>query len=371
MEIFMIIKNGLVFTDKFRFEKKDIYIGGGYFVGSEKEADGDEVVDASGFRVIPGLVDVHTHGSFGHDFCDADRDGLGISAKYLFEHGITAFCPTSMTLGLDRLKEIFSTAKDGFGAGHADVIGINMEGPFIAEGKKGAQDAAYIKAPNYGFFSELNKSCGGIIRLVTLAPETDGAVEFIKRAKDEVNISLGHTESDYDTAKAALDAGANHVTHLFNAMPPLSHRAPGVIGAARDADGCMAELICDGIHIHPSVIRAAFAMFGGERIVLISDSTMATGMANGEYTLGGQKIFVKDCRATLADGTIAGSATNLFDCMRNAIKFGIAPETAVRAASANPAMSIGKYGEYGSITVGKRAHALLVNDDFELVRVLA
>ena len=206
---------------------------------------------------------------------------------------------------------------------------------------------------------------------MTLAPETDGAVEFIKRAKDEVNISIGHTESDYDTAKAALDAGANHVTHLFNAMPPLSHRAPGVIGAARDADGCMAELICDGIHIHPAAIRAAFAMFGGERIVLISDSTMATGMANGEYTLGGQKIFVKDCRATLADGTIAGSATNLFDCMRNAIKFGIAPETAVRAASANPAMSIGKYGEYGSITVGKRAHALLVNDGFELVRVLA
>lgn len=366
----MIIKNGLVFNDAFRFEKTEVYTNNGIFVAERGEAADDEIIDAEGLRVIPGLVDVHTHGSFGHDFCDADREGLKVIAEYLYKNGITAFCPTSMTLGFDRLKSIFATAKNGFGEGCADIIGINMEGPFIAESKKGAQEAQYIKAPDYDFFKELNEGCGGIIRLVTVAPEADGAAEFIAAVKDTVNVSLGHTEADYETAAAAFAAGADHVTHLYNAMPPFTHRAPGVIGAAYDAKDCMAELICDGIHIHPSAVRAAFKLFGAERIVLISDSTMATGMENGEYTLGGQKIFVQDGRATLSDGTIAGSATNLYECMKKAISFGISPEAAIRAASANPAQSIGMYDSVGSISAGKRAHMLLVDDNYELVRVL-
>lgn len=366
----MIIKNGLVFGDNFEFEKRDVYTNNGIITESESDADCAEVIDAEGLRVIPGLVDVHTHGSFGHDFCDADTDGLRQIAGYLYEHGITAFCPTSMTLGFEWLKETFQTAAQDFGDGCADIIGINMEGPFIAESQKGAQESKYIKHADYDFFAELNECCGGIIRLVTVAPETEGALEFISRVKDITNVSLGHSTSDYNAAKAAFDAGANHVTHLFNAMPPFAHRAPGLIGAAFDAEHCKAELICDGIHIHPAAIRGAFKMFGADRIVLISDSTMATGMANGKYKLGGQDILVENGRATLENGTLAGSATNLYDCMRNAVKFGIAPEDAIRAASANPALSVGMYDKYGSISVGKYAHLLLVNDDYELICVL-
>ena len=209
-----------------------------------------------------------------------------------------------------------------------------------------------------------------MVKLVTLAPNVEGAMEFIDEVHDEVCISLGHTAADYDTAVEAMRRGAHHVTHLYNAMQPLAHREPGLIGAARDDEQCMAEMICDGIHIHPSVIRATFKMFGPERIVLISDSMMATGMENGTYQLGGQEVTMKDCKATLKDGTIAGSATNLYDCMRKVVSFGVPMSEAIFAATRNPAKSIGIYDEVGSLSVGKEADILLVTNDLELKEVL-
>ena len=371
--IIMIIKNGKVFTDQFIFEEKDVYVENGMFVDSAEEVSDRTEINANGNYVIPGLIDVHTHGSFGHDFCDNDIDGLAEIARYQKRCGITSFCPTSMTLPKDLLAECFKNAAElsRQDCGGSRIIGINMEGPFIAMSKKGSQNGKYVHEPDYEFFSDLNRVCGNMIRLVTLAPEVDGADEFIKLAHNEVNISIGHTDADYDAAKKALENGANHLTHMFNAMPPLLHRAPGVIGAAHDDENCMVEMICDGIHIHPSVIRTAFSAFGDDRIVLISDSMMATGMENGEYSLGGQKVFVKDRRATLADGTVAGSATNLFECMQCAIRFGIRPESAVKAATANPAKSIGMYGKLGSISVGKLADALIVDKDFNLIKVIS
>ena len=235
--------------------------------------------------------------------------------------------------------------------------------------KKGAQNGAYIQAPSAETFRACQQASGGLIKLVTLAPEMEGSVEFIKELKDEVHISVGHTTADYDTAKAAFEAGADHVTHLYNAMPPLNHRAPGVIGAAADNDHVYAELISDGLHIHGSAIRAAFRMFGPERIVLISDSMMACGMENGEYELGGQKVFMKDRKATLADGTIAGSATCLYDCMKIAMSFDIPEADAIFAATRNPAKSIGVYDRVGSISVGKEADMLLVDDEYHLKQV--
>lgn len=196
-----------------------------------------------------------------------------------------------------------------------------------------------------------------------------GAFELIEALKDETAISLGHTSADYDTARRALDAGARHITHLFNAMAPFSHREPGLIGAAAEDQNCMAELICDGIHVHASAVRAAFAMFPG-RIVLISDSMRAAGMGDGEYTLGGQRVRVKGKLATLSDGTIAGSVTNLYDCMRTAVSFGIPLEQAVAAATINPAKSIGIDNEAGAIAAGKQADVLLVDRDLRLVRVI-
>lgn len=366
----MIIKNGLVFQEDGTFVQKDVYINDGKIVSSESETDDKSVFDAQGLKVIPGLVDIHSHGAFGHDFCDGDPQGLKEILRYEKSQGITSYCPTSMTLSKERLLEIFSSVKDMESAPDlARIAGINMEGPFVDVKKKGAQAAEHICPPDPVFFRQCNERCGNIIKLVTLSPKESGAMEFIQELKNEVMISIGHTTSDYDCAKKAMDAGVLHVTHLFNAMPPFAHRDPGVIGAALDTEGCMVELICDGYHIHPSMIRAAFKMFGEERICLISDSMMATGMPDGEYELGGQAVYMKNRFAALSDGTIAGSATNLFGCMKKSMEFGIPESTAIFAATRNPAKSIGIYDKAGSIAPGKYSDILIVNNRYDLIQV--
>lgn len=372
----MIIKNGLVYQEDKTFARKDLYIEKGRIVEGAGQVTDQEQVDASGLLVIPGLIDVHSHGAMGHDFSDGNMEGVKEILAYEYAHGITTYCPTSMTLEKDKIQKIFQetanlpegSLPDGRKMSH--VAGINMEGPFLDEAKKGAHRAECILAPDISFFRECNVACGNLIRLVTLAPNTEGAMEFIRELHDEVAISLGHTGADYDTAKKALEAGAHHVTHLFNAMMPLSHRAPGLIGAAAEDEDCMAELICDGIHVHESMVRAAFKLFP-DRIVLISDTMRAAGMENGTYDLGGQQVTVNGKLATLADGTIAGSVTNVYDGMRTAVSFGIPMEEAIAAATMNPAKSIGIYGEAGSLTPGKRADVLLVDRELELVRVIS
>ena len=340
----MIIKGASVFCEDGTFQVKDVFVEDHKIVATEAEVSDKTVVDANGYKLIPGLVDVHSHGACGHDFCDCDVEGVKEILRFEKAHGITSYCPTSMTLSKEMLVDIFATAKEADGiADGARVIGINMEGPFIAPEKKGAQNGAYIQAPSAETFRACQQASGGLIKLVTLAPEMEGSVEFIKELKDEVHISVGHTTADYDTAKAAFEAGADHVTHLYNAMPPLNHRAPGVIGAAADNDHVYAELI--------------------------SDSMMACGMENGEYELGGQKVFMKDRKATLADGTIAGSATCLYDCMKIAMSFDIPEADAIFAATRNPAKSIGVYDRVGSISVGKEADMLRVDDEDHLKQV--
>lgn len=253
------------------------------------------------------------------------------------------------------------------------MVGINLEGPFISNAKRGAQNPDFIRQADFALLKELQECAGGLVKLVTLAPETEGARDFIRQVKDswlrDISISLGHTQSDYETAIQAFASGANHVTHLFNAMPGFTHRAPGVIGAAFDTPGCFAEIICDGIHIAPSAIRAAFAMFGKERIVLISDSMRATGLSDGRYTLGGLQVQVSGRHATLEDGTLAGSVTNLLDCLRCAVSMGISLEDAVQCASLNPARSIGIDGTFGSLEPGKTADFLLLDKELHLVGI--
>lgn len=367
----MIIKGASVFGEDGSFTVKDVYVENHKIVGSEAEVTDKTVIDGTGYKLIPGLVDVHSHGACGHDFCDCDVEGVKEILRYERAHGITSYCPTSMTLSKEMLLDIFATAKEADGVeGGARVIGINMEGPFITPAKKGAQNGAYIQVPSAETFRACNEASGGLIKLVTLSPEEEGAMEFIREVKDEVHISIGHTTANYDTAKAAFESGADHVTHLFNAMPPFHHRDPGVIGAACDSENVYAELISDGLHLHASVVRSAFKMFGPERIVLISDSMMAAGMENGEYELGGQKVIMKDRKATLVDGTIAGSATCLYDCMKIAMSFGIPEAEAVFAATRNPAKSIGVYDRVGSISVGKEADLLLVDADYNLIQVI-
>lgn len=366
----MIIKGGKVFQEDGSFLEQALYINDHRLVDKAEYQDDEKVIDAEGLLVLPGLVDIHSHGAAGEDFSDGNPEGLKKILQYEKCCGITSYCPTSMTFPKERLRQIFASIKGAQTEEEAKVVGINMEGPFLDPAKKGAHVEEWIAAPDAAFVRELNQDVDGLVRLVTLAPNMEGAEDFIKEMHEEVCISLGHTAADYDCASRAMKLGAHHVTHLYNAMQPFGHRAPGLIGAAMDDPECMVELICDGYHIHPSAIRAAFRMFGPERVILISDSMRATGMENGTYELGGQEVTVKDRKAVLKDGTLAGSATNLYGCMCKAVEFGIPLEQAIMAATANPARSIGIFDRVGSIRIGKQADLLLVSENLELKRVI-
>jgi len=366
----MIIKRGKVFQEDGNFLEQTLYVNDHRLVDKAEYQDDGEVIDAEGLLVLPGLVDIHSHGAAGEDFSDGNPEGFKKILQYEKRCGITSYCPTSMTFPKERLRQIFASIKGAQTEDGATVVGINMEGPFLDPAKKGAHVEKWIAAPDVAFVRELNQDADGLVRLVTVAPNMDGTEEFIKEMHEEVCISLGHTAADYDCASRAMKLGAHHVTHLYNAMQPFGHRAPGLIGAAMDDPECMVELICDGYHIHPSAIRAAFRMFGPERVILISDSMRATGMKNGTYELGGQEVTVKDRKAVLKDGTLAGSATNLYGCMCKAVEFGIPLEQAIMAATANPARSIGIFDRVGSIRIGKQADLLLVSENLELKRVI-
>jgi len=358
----MQIINGEVFDLTEGFVSRDVYTDGAYI--AEKSGD-DVVIDASDCYVIPGLVDVHFHGCVGEDFSDATAEGLQKIADYELSEGVTYICPAGMTLPEDQLTAICRTtaAHRKNNSGGAEVVGAHLEGPFLSMAKKGAQNGAFIHEPDADMLKRLQDAAEGSVRLVTVAAEEPNAMEFIKAAVDMgITVSLGHTTAGYDVASAAYAAGASHATHLYNGMPSLHHREPAVIGAAFDA-GARAELICDGIHIHGSVVRLTFAMFGAERMVLISDSLRATGMPDGIYPFGGQEIEVKGNRATIAGHpeTLAGSVTSLMGCLRKAVEFGIPLADAVRAASLNPAEAIGIADRAGTVDVGKEASILLLN----------
>lgn len=366
----MIIKNVQVFTENKTFEQGDIVIEDGIF--KETASDKEEIIDGKGCYAIPGLVDVHFHGCVGHDFCDGTEEAICEIAKYELSQGITTMVPATMTLPEDQLMKISKAAGEHENKEGAVLAGINMEGPFISPAKKGAQAATHIVSPDIEMFRRLQNAAKGLFRLVDIAPEEEGAMEFIKELKDEVHISFAHTMSDYDTAKKGYDLGADHATHLYNAMPPFTHRAPGVVGAAHDSKHVMVELIADGVHIHPSVVRTTFDMFGDDRVVLISDSMRATGLEDGEYTLGGQAVKVRGNVATLVEGgALAGSVTNLMDCVRVAVKqMNVPLESAIAAATINPAKSVGLDDKYGSIKPGKVGNVVLLNKDLSLNKVI-
>ena len=361
----MRITGGQVFDLHEGFVRRDVCFDGRLL--SNSSADG-KTYDASGCYVIPGLTDLHFHGCMGKDFSDADPEGLEIMARYELSQGVTQICPAGMTLLEEQLTKVCQVAaahRDANKPG-AELCGINLEGPFLSTAKKGAQKADWIHAPDVDMFRRLMAASKGLVKLVSIAPEEPGAMEFIEAVEGEVTVSIAHTTADYDTAMEAFRLGARQVTHLFNAMPPFSHRAPGVVGAALDTPICNVELICDGVHIHPSVVRATFKMFGPKRVILVSDTMRAAGMPDGDYTLGGQAVTVKGKLATLADGTIAGSVTNLMNCMRTAVSFGIPLEDAVWAAAVNPARAIGIFSRMGSLEPGKRANVVVLDQNLEL-----
>ncbi len=423
----MLIRNALVYTENHRFEKRDLRIVGDRIDGSEadritgspeapeeenRDAAAEEGIDAEGLYALPGLVDIHLHGAAGFDLFDADPASIRRIAEFEAQNGITAFCPAAMTCGEEKLKEILDaaaeygrtveTAASGTGTETgapeelpaASLLGVRLEGPFLSPLKAGAQDPKYIRRGDTAFFREIQERCGGMIRVLDTAPEEPGNLEMILELSEEVRISVAHTTADYDTAVEAFRAGARQLTHLYNAMPGIHHRAPGPVIAALDMNagaaasqdqnaGVSAELIADGIHVHPAMVRFTFRNFGPGNMILISDSMRACGLPAGQYELGGQAVTVleepagvsssKKKKAVLTDHpeTLAGSVATLYDCLRCAVlEMGIPLPYAVRAASENPARALGVYGDYGTLSAGAFADIILADKDLNIRAVI-
>ena len=354
-----VFLNGRFVDGGIDFDEKILSVGA-HVTGGE---------DAEGCYIIPGLIDVHTHGAMSQDASDGLAEGMPAMSRYYAREGVTSWCPTTMTLKeptLAKAMEVirtFERPEDG-----AKVAGIHLEGPFLCYAKRGAQAADNLHAPDVDMFRRLNEASGNQVRLITVAPEEPGAMDFIREVSKVCTVSLGHTTADYDTAMAAYEAGASHATHLFNGMPSLLHREPGVIAAAMDA-GATVELITDGLHIHPAVIRLTHKVFG-DKLVLVSDSLRCAGMPDGDYELGGQPITMKDGKATLTGTeTLAGSSIHMMDGLRRTVSFGVPLEAAVTAATLAPAKAIRMDDTIGSLDEGKWADLVVLDKDLRVKAV--
>lgn len=369
----MILKNAEVFNGDFEKIRADVKIDGEKIskIGNFSSEDG---LDLTGLVVMPGLIDMHIHGCGGADTGDATPEALETMSQTLVKNGVTSFCPASMTLSFEELTKIFANIdamKDKVGGAY--IHGANMEGPYIAMSKKGAQNPLYVRNPDKEEFKKLYEGCNCAIRVVDIAPECDGGDEFIKEIQPICPVSIAHTDAGYDEAVHAIELGVRHITHLFNAQSGLHHRKPGVVGAAFDvgrANGVRAELICDGFHIHPATLRIAFREMGEDGTVIISDSMKAAGCPDGDYDLGGQPVYVRDGKALLADGTIAASTSNVYKELKNVISFGIPEKQAVKSATINPAKAIRVDDKTGSIEEGKLADILVVDKDYNIKLVI-
>ncbi|MBE3563867.1 MAG: N-acetylglucosamine-6-phosphate deacetylase [Hydrogenibacillus schlegelii] len=357
---------------------------------------------------IPGMIDLHVHGADGADVMDGTPEALRTIARALLREGTTAFCATTMSASEERLiralrnvaaffdaasasaasanfapdaaevggrtpdagrqadgRRFPSEPEGDFEAPGAALLGVHLEGPFLHPARAGAQPVEALRAPSLAAFRRLNEAAGGRIRLITLAPELPGALELIPElVREGVVVSVGHTDADYETVAAAADRGARHVTHVFNAMRPLHHRAPGALGAALVDDRLTVELIADGVHVHPALFRLVFRAKGTEQVVLITDGIRAKGRPDGVYELGGREVTVRCGRATLSDGTLAGSVLRMNEALKHLVNAGIPLAAAVRAATLNPARALGLDGERGALLPGRLADVVLLDASF-------
>lgn len=385
----MLFKGGQILDDDFKFVIADVRVEADKIIeiGQNLPAEEDQVIYIKGKILIPGLIDIHIHGAAGVDYSNSDAVGIKKMANYLGSIGVTSFLATSMALPAEELEKTYAITSNYMGQEEKDtddslavskLLGIHMEGPYFSFEKRGAQDENYLSDPDYGEFLEILKASHENIKIVSMAPELPGGLDFVRSVnKIQVGkpvVGIGHTVANYQQAKDAIDAGANHVTHLFNGMLPFMHRAPGVLGAVSEAQAVTVELICDGIHVHPSAVRLTFKLFGRDRIVLISDGLSPMGCSDGfepegGYWCGHRRVYLRDGAAKLEDGTLAGSNTNLINCVKNAVKYGISKEEAIKSASLNPAKVLGLENKIGSIKVGKSADLIVMDQDWEIHNV--
>ncbi len=363
----MRLENAFVFDLEKGFVQRDVCLTG----NTISETDAGEKYSLPGCYLLPSLTDIHIHGCAGADVCDASVEGLSVMAQYLLSRGIGQFCATSMSLPVDQMKKICTAtlAYQQRNCGGAQLLGLYLEGPFLSAEKAGAHNPLFLHAPDKTLVQQWQAEAEGLIKIVAVSPELPGALDFIRTFQENTILTLAHSACTYEQATAAFEAGARQVTHLFNAMGAFSHREPGLVGAAADSS-CYAELICDGLHLHPAMVRAAFRLFGAKRVLLISDAMRATGLANGVYPLGEQTVYVKNKRATLRDGTLAGAATDLMEGMLNAVSYGISLHDAVTAAAVTPIMALGLYETHGSLCPGKMANITVLGPDLSLRGVL-
>ncbi len=370
----MLLKNAKVVDGSFETIAADLVVSGETIerICAPGAANDETAYDLTGCTILPGFIDMHIHGCAGADTGDATPEALEAMSALLAKEGITSFCPTTMTLPEEEIARILANVKACMEKGLPGAYpqGVNMEGPFIAMSKKGAQNGDYVRNPDPVEFKRLFDGCGGIIKVVDIAAECEGGDEFIQEVSPYCTVSLAHTNANYEQAKHAFELGITQVTHMFNAMSGLTHRAPGVVGAVMDSDSVRAELICDGFHINPAVLRIAFRALGEDRTMIISDSMKAAGCPDGDYELGGQPVYVRDGKALLADGTIAASTSNVYQEFKNVLSYGIPFRQAVKSATINPARQIGVDKVTGSIEEGKRADLLVLDENLDIRMVV-
>lgn len=351
----IVIKNAYTWQENGDFVRRDLYIEQGRFV---EHCSADEVIDAAGLYACPGLVDVHTHGRAGADFCDADEKALSKMAADYAANGVTALCPT---LASDTAENWKKTAERVAKSGLSAFVGLHLEGCYLAPAKRGAHAAALLRAPDADEVKALAATVASLPTRVTFAPELDTDGSFAA-ALGELGIllSMGHTEANYEQAVTAIRRGVTAASHLFNAMPPLHHREGGAVAAALCED-IFAELICDGLHIAPEMVKLAYRT-KGEKLVLISDSMAGTGCPDGNYSIAGQPVTVKDGIARTADGALAGSTADLLDEVRKLAAYAAIPfGKALYAATAAPAALLGLQGRLGTLQSGARADLILLD----------
>ncbi len=367
----MLLKNATALLGNFQFTSCDILIQNGIIkrIAPCGFLTGSKVIDCRGQLVCPGLIDIHTHGAMGADTMDASLKSLAVIRRFMAQNGVTSFLPTSMTMKLSAIQKAFTAIKQSYDSDKngANIVGINMEGPYIHPDRAGAQDPNCIKRADLDEFHALNNLAGGLVKLVTIAPEFPENLACIKSLTAEgVHASCGHSIANYDEVAAAYQTGCDHMTHLYNAMTPLSHRAPGAVGAAFTHDSVYCEIICDGVHVHKAAFLTAYRTKGADHLVLISDSMMAAGLDDGAYELGGLPVNVSGGVARTKDGNLAGSCAKLISCVKKAISFGISREDAFKMASLTPAKSIGIDHQKGSIEEGKDADIILLSEDLSV-----